>query len=47
VATHLDIQDIPGVKAGDVIGAHAADIRVQVIDSARSALVRGSHGRKR
>jgi hypothetical protein len=29
VATYLDIHDIPGVKAGDVIGAHEADVRVQ------------------
>jgi hypothetical protein len=27
--TYLDIHDLPGVKAGDVAGAHAADIRVQ------------------
>jgi hypothetical protein len=29
VATYLDIHDIPGVKAADVIGAHEADLRVQ------------------
>ena len=29
MATYLDIHDIPGVKAGDVIGAHEADVRVQ------------------
>jgi hypothetical protein len=29
MATYLDIHDIPGVKADDVIGAHAADVRVQ------------------
>ena len=29
MATYLDIHDIPGVKAGDVIGAHEADIRIQ------------------
>jgi len=29
LATYLDIHDIPGVKAGDVIGAHEADVRVQ------------------
>ena len=29
VATYLDIHDIPGVKAGDVVGAHEADVRVQ------------------
>ena len=27
--TYLDIHDIPGVKAADVAGAHAADVRVQ------------------
>ena len=27
--TYLDIHDLPGVKAGDVAGAHAADVRVQ------------------
>jgi hypothetical protein len=25
----MDIHDIPGVKAGDVVGAHEADVRVQ------------------
>jgi len=29
MATYLDIHDIPGVKAVDVVGAHAADVRVQ------------------
>jgi hypothetical protein len=29
VATYVDIHDILGVKAGDVIGAHEADVRVQ------------------
>ena len=29
MATYLDIHDIPGVKAGDVIAAHEADVRVQ------------------
>lgn len=29
MATYLDIHDIPGVKAGDVVGAHEADLRVQ------------------
>jgi len=29
MATYLDIHDIPGVKAGDVAGAHEADLRVQ------------------
>jgi hypothetical protein len=29
VATYLDIHDLPGVKAADVVGAHEADIRVQ------------------
>ena len=27
--TYLDIHDLPGVKAGEVAGAHAADVRVQ------------------
>jgi hypothetical protein len=27
--TYLDIHDIPGVKAGDVVGAHEADLSVQ------------------
>jgi hypothetical protein len=27
--TYLDIHDIPGVKATDVAGAHAADVSVQ------------------
>jgi hypothetical protein len=29
VATYLDIHDLPGVKAADVVGAHEADVRVQ------------------
>jgi hypothetical protein len=29
VPTYLDIHNIPGVKAADVIGAHEADLRVQ------------------
>ena len=29
MATYLDIHDLPGVKASDVAGAHAADVRVQ------------------
>jgi hypothetical protein len=29
VAMYLDIHDLPGVKAGDVVGAHTADVRVQ------------------
>jgi hypothetical protein len=28
VATFLDIHDLPGVKAADVVGAHEADMRV-------------------
>jgi hypothetical protein len=28
MATYLDIHDIPGVKVADVVGAHAADVRV-------------------
>jgi Nickel responsive protein SCO4226-like len=27
--TYLDIHDIPGVKASDVVGAHEADVSVQ------------------
>ena len=27
--TFLDIHDLPGVKAGDVVGAHQADVRIQ------------------
>jgi hypothetical protein len=27
--TYMDMHDIPGVKAADVAGAHAADVRVQ------------------
>jgi hypothetical protein len=37
MATYLDIHDIPGVKAGDVVAAHAADVRVQARDRARSS----------
>ncbi len=29
MATFLDVHDIPGVKAADVVGAHEADVRVQ------------------
>ena len=29
MATYLDIHDIPGVKASDVVAAHEADVRVQ------------------
>ncbi len=29
MATFIDIHDLPGVKASDVAGAHAADVRVQ------------------
>lgn len=25
----MDMQDIPGVKAADVVGAHEADLRIQ------------------
>lgn len=28
MATFLDIHDLPGVKAADVVGAHEADMRV-------------------
>ena len=27
--TYMDVHDIPGVKAADVVGAHEADVRVQ------------------
>ena len=27
--TYMDVHDIPGVKASDVEGAHAADLKVQ------------------
>ena len=27
--TYMDVHDIPGVKAVDVVGAHEADVRVQ------------------
>jgi len=29
MSTFIDIHDLPGVKAEDVAGAHAADVRVQ------------------
>jgi hypothetical protein len=29
VPTYIDIHDLPGVKAGDVAAAHAADVRLQ------------------
>ena len=29
VPTYMDVHDIPGVKAADVVGAHEADLRVQ------------------
>jgi len=29
VPTYMDVHDIPGVKAADVVEAHAADLRVQ------------------
>jgi hypothetical protein len=29
VPTYMDIHDLPGVKAADVVGAHQADLRVQ------------------
>jgi hypothetical protein len=29
MTTFIDIHDLPGVKAADVAGAHAADVRVQ------------------
>ena len=29
MATSLDIHDLPGVKAADVVGAHEADVRIQ------------------
>jgi hypothetical protein len=28
LSTYLDIHDLPGVKADDVVGAHEADVRV-------------------
>ena len=28
MATFIDIHDLPGVKAGDVVPAHEADVRV-------------------
>ena len=27
--TYLDIHDLPGVKAADVVGAHEADVAIQ------------------
>ena len=27
--TFIDIHDLPGVKASDVVGAHEADVRIQ------------------
>ena len=27
--TYMDVHDLPGVKAEDVVGAHEADLRVQ------------------
>jgi hypothetical protein len=27
--TYMDVHDIPGVKAVDVVGAHEADVKVQ------------------
>ena len=27
--TYMDMHDLPGVKAADVVGAHAADVAVQ------------------
>lgn len=27
--TYMDVHDIPGVKAEDVVGAHAADVAIQ------------------
>jgi len=29
VPTFIDIHDLPGVKASDVVGAHEADVRIQ------------------
>ena len=29
MATFLDVHDLPGVKAADVVGAHEADVRIQ------------------
>ena len=28
MATYLDVHDLPGVKAGDVVAAHEADVKV-------------------
>ena len=28
MSTYLDIHDVPGIKAGDVVAAHEADLRV-------------------
>jgi len=27
--TYMDVHDIPGVKAQDVVGAHEADVKIQ------------------
>ena len=27
--TYMDVHDLPGVKAEDVVGAHEADLRIQ------------------
>jgi len=27
--TYMDVHDLPGVKAADVVGAHEADVRIQ------------------
>ncbi len=29
MATFLDVHDLPGVTAADVVGAHEADVRIQ------------------
>ena len=29
MSTFIDIHELPGVKAADVVGAHEADVRVQ------------------
>ena len=29
MSTYMDVHDIPGVKAEDVAGAHAADVAIQ------------------
>jgi len=33
--TYIDIHDLPGVKAEDVVGAHEADVRVLFDPAAR------------